>query len=253
MLRSVRLDRVALRAAALSYLTLLSLVPLATLALALLQGVGLEGLGQRVRGFLLNELGLSRESAVALHDLIARANVAAVGSLSVVLLLFSSLALLLNVEGAINEAWDIATPRPLLRRLTRALALLLLGPVLLGIALAVSAHLRHDALPVGIARLLGPGPVLLVFAMLLALYLLAPNTRVHPALAALSALAAAVAWETAKRGYALVAIYAFRQNALVYGSLAAIPVLMLWIQLSWLIVLGGARLNCTLQGLFRRG
>jgi membrane protein len=89
--------------------------------------------------------------------------------------------------------------------------------------------------------------------MLLTLYLLAPNTRVRPALAAISALIAAVAWETAKRGYSLVALYAFRQNALVYGSLAAIPVLMLWIQLSWLIVLGGARLNCTLQSFGRRG
>jgi membrane protein len=251
MFRSTRLDRVALRAAALSYLTLLALVPLATLALALLQGVGLAGLGQRVRGFLLYELGLSPETATQLHELIARANVAAVGSLSILILLGSSLALVLNVEGAVNEAWDIPKPRPVAQRLIRALALLLLGPVLLGVGLAVSAHLRHDA-PVGVARLLGPGPVLLVFSMLLALYLLAPNTRVRAPLAALSALIAAVAWEAAKRGYAFVAIYSFRQNALVYGSFAAIPVLMLWIQLSWLIVLAGARLNCALQSLGRR-
>jgi membrane protein len=253
MLRSMRLDRVALRAAALSYLTLLALVPLATLALALLQGVGLAGLGLRVRGFFLGQLALSPETAEQFHELIARANVAAVGSLSVLILLGSSLALVLNVEGAVNEAWDIAKPRPVARRLIRALAVLLLGPVLLGIGLAVSAHLRHDALPSGLARLLGPGPVLLVFCLLLALYLFAPNTRVRPLLAALSALVAAVAWEAAKRGYALVAIYSFRQNALVYGSLAAIPVLMLWIQLSWLIVLAGARLNCALQSLGRRG
>jgi membrane protein len=249
----MRLDRVALRAAALSYLTLLSLVPLATLALALLQGVGLEGLGLRVRGFLLNELGLSPETAQQLHDLIAHANAAAVGGLSVLILLGSSLALVLNVEGAVNEAWDIAKPRPVAQRFLRAIAVILLGPVLLGVALAASAHLRHDALPVGLARLLGPGQIVLVFSILLALYLLAPNTRVRPLLATLSALVATVAWEAAKRGYALVAVYSFRQNALVYGSLAAIPVLMLWIQLSWLIVLGGARLNCALQSLGRRG
>jgi membrane protein len=254
MLRSLRLDRLALRAAALSYLTLLALGPLATLALMLLETIGLQGLGLRVREFLLAELGFSRETALQFEELISRANAQAVEGFSGLLLLGSSLALLLNIEGAINEAWGIAKPRPLMRRLVRAIGLLMLGPVVLGIALAVSAYLRRVPLPVELVRLRGPGPeVLLIFSILFVLYLLAPNTKVGPLIAALCALASALVWEAAKRGYAFVAIHAFQQNALVYGSLAAIPVLMLWIQLSWLIVLGGSHLNWALQSLRRRG
>jgi membrane protein len=254
MARSLRLDRLALRAAALSYLTLLALVPLATLALMLLETIGLQGLGQRVRGFLLSELGLSRETALLFEQLISRANAQAVEGLSGLLLLGSSLALLINIEGALDEIWGVAKPRPLMRRLLRAIGLLMLGPVLLGIALALSARLSHVPFPIELGRLLGPGPeVLLIFSILFVLYVLGPNTKVAPLIAGLSALAAALVWEAAKRGYAFIAIHAFQQNALVYGSLAAIPVLMLWIQLSWLIVLGGSHLNHALQSLGRRG
>ena len=242
--RAVELDRLTLRAAALTYLSALALVPLGGLTLSVLGLLGLRGQGLAVQGFVTGQLGMSPEIAQWVRSAMAQANPAEVGGISGLLVLGSASALLLNVETTVNEIWGIRTKRPLGRRLAFCAGVLALGPLLLGATLALTrAPLREAVMRLPLLGWrLGARSMLLVFLGLFSLYALAPHARVRSAAAAGAAALAAPAWEIAKHVYAVVAAGAFRRNALIYGSLAAIPVLLLWVHVSWIIVLGGARL-----------
>jgi membrane protein len=247
-LRHLQLGTLPLRTAALTLYSFLAIVPLGALALALLQVLGLQPLGEQVRRFLLSQLGVVHGTAPQLDELLSRADAGRVGSLAGILFLVSSTALLLNIEEALNEIWR-AKPRPFGRRLLVSLGVLTFGPLCLGVSLAVTAVLRR--LPFSEVRLpfltFAIFPTALVFVGLFALYRFAPNARVSPWAAAVGALLAAPGWEFAKQVYGTIAIRAYNQNALVYGSLAAIPILLLWLQLSWGIVLLGGRIAFGVQ------
>jgi membrane protein len=242
-LRHLQLSTLPLRSAALTFYSFLAIVPLGALALALLEVLGLGPLQEEVRRFFLAQFGIVHGTEQQLEELLSRADAARVGSLAGVLFLISATALLLNIEEALNEIWR-AKPRPFGRRLLVSLGVLTFGPLCLGISLAITTLLRR--LPFTEVHLpflkFAIFPSALVFAGLFALYKFAPNAHVSPWAAAVGALIAAPGWEMAKQGYAAIAVRAYSQNAMVYGSLAAIPVLLLWMQLSWVIVLLGGRL-----------
>ncbi|MHB1846528.1 MAG: YihY/virulence factor BrkB family protein [Deltaproteobacteria bacterium] len=246
---AIELDRLTLRAAALTYLSSLALVPLGGLALSVLGLLGLRGQGVAVRQFIMGQLGLSPEIARWVGGAMAQANAAEVGGVSGLLLVGSAGGLLLNVEATFNEIWGVERPRSIGRRLLFCAVVLAAGPLCLGASLAVtSAPLRSVVMRLPILGWpLAARPILLVFLGLFALYALAPNAKVRLGAAAVAAAVAAPAWEIAKHVYGVIAAGAFQRNALIYGSLAAIPALLLWIQVSWLIVLGGARLARSLE------
>ena len=239
-----------LRAAALTYYTFLALVPLMALSLGLLEGLGLTQFSLQVRRFFLSELGVVHDASVSLGSLLSRAETRAVVSLSGLLFLVSTTALLVNIESALDEIFGAGTRRPVRVRALRYLALFALGPLGLGGSLLMTALWRGTrlghAIPIGGFTLVA-GPLTLALGSLWLLYRFVPNAQVSAGAAALGALAAAPTWELAKQIYATVAIAAYQHNAAIYGPLAAVPVLLLWIQLSWVIVLLGARLGAAVQ------
>src|SRR5450432_2208745 len=141
-LRHLQLGTLPLRTAALTFYSFLAIVPLGALALALLEVLGLQTLGEQVRRFLLSQLGVVHGTAPQLDEFLSRADAGRVGSLAGVLFLISSTALLLNIEEALNEIWR-AKPRPFGRRLLVSLGVLTFGPLCLGVSLAVTAVLRR--------------------------------------------------------------------------------------------------------------
>jgi len=247
-LRHLQLGALPLRTAALTFYSFLAIVPLGALALSILEVLGLESLSGEVRRFFLAQFGIVHGTEQQLDELLSRADAARVGSVAGLLFLVSSTALLLNIEEALNEIWR-AKPRPFGRRLLVSLGVLTFGPLCLGISLAITAILRR--LPFSEVHLpfltFAIFPTALVFVGLFALYRFAPNAHVSPWAAAVGALLAAPGWEIAKQIYAAIAVRAYSQNAMVYGSLAAIPVLLLWMQLSWVIVLLGGRISFGVQ------
>lgn len=246
---SGQFERLTLRAAALTYLSSLALVPLGALALAVLGFVGLRSQGVLLKQIVLANLGLSRETALEVGALMSQADAGAASGLSGLLLLGAAAALFFQIEAAFNEIWEVKRKRPLGRRLLFFLGAIVAGPFCLGLSILLTSTVGRSAvmeIPL-VHWSLAIRPILLVFLGLFALYQLAPNSRVQPFAAALAAALAAPAWEIAKHAYAVFAVRAFQRNALIYGSLAAIPVLLLWIQLSWFIVLVGAQIARSIQ------
>jgi membrane protein len=245
-----RLGTLPLRAAALTYYTFLGLVPLAALSLAILRLLRLEVLASKVRGFFLSEFGFTHETSLKIDSLLSRADAKLVGSVSGLLFFMSAAALAFNVEAALDEIFRASKPRTLGRRALGYLGLFTLGPLCLGLSLLVTAFWqgsRPARLPIP-GFTLAIGPFVLALLCLFLLYRFGPNAEVTSWAAALGALVAGPSWEIAKQLYASLAVRAYHQDAAIYGPLAAIPVLLLWIQVSWFIVLGGARLSAAIQG-----
>jgi membrane protein len=251
-LQHLQLGNLLLRAAALTYYSFLAIVPLGALALAVLEVQGFSDLEEEVRRFFLAQFGVVRGTDQQLGELLSRADAGRVGSVAGLLFLVSATALLVNIEEALNEIWR-AKPRPFGMRLLASLGVLAFGPLCLGISLGLTAGLRRMHYELQLPFLsLAVFPTALVFIGLFALYRFAPNAKVSAWAALLGALVAAPGWEIAKQIYAAIAVRAYSQNAMVYGSLAAIPVLLLWLQLSWIIVLLGGKLAYGVQYGLRR-
>ncbi|HEX7915015.1 YihY family inner membrane protein, partial [Rudaea sp.] len=178
------------------------------------------------------------------------ANAGKATAISILVLLFSVISLMMSIEDAFNRIWRVPTGRPLTSRLLMYWAVLTAGPILMVGALAISSYVF--ALPMLAqagesfqikARLLGILPFLISWFMLTAIYVLVPNCRVRLRHAVIGALIAAIASELAKRGFTSYVGKSYNQ---VYGALAIIPMFIVWIYLSWIVVLVGASVASTL-------
>lgn len=251
VVRGFGAERLLLRGAALTYLTIVSMVPLLSVLLLALQTLRLVDFQEPVRRFLFENLavGVRENVADALSAVIANAGSTSGSGVGVLLLLVSAVLLLRNIEKAFDDLWGIHAPRPLARQLPRYLGLLVAGPVVLGLSLAATAALRTWAaiheLP-GLQRLLSLVPLLLSAAGFTLLYLIAPAARVRWRPALVAGVLAALVWELAKLLFGFYAAYAVR-NDYLYGPLVAIPLFLVWIYVSWLTVLFGGRLAFAIQ------
>ncbi|HCF59174.1 MAG TPA: ribonuclease BN [Myxococcales bacterium] len=243
-------EKIALRASALTYISILSLVPLLAVAFAIVRALGQESLRASVHDFIFTNLapGTAEDVGRYLDEFIARASSSAMGGVGGVFLLFSAVTLLHNIESSLNEIWGVKRPRPLLQRVLIYWCVLSLGPLGLGFSLGAGATMRAMVersvqVPPGLMMLVPLSVTVVVFTFL---YVAAPNARVRFRTGLVSAIVAGGAWELAKWGYTLYAARSIRYSA-IYGSLGAIPLFLLWVYLSWLILLFGARLAFALQ------
>lgn len=252
-LRHFRGDDIGLRAGALTYISVFSLVPLVTLALLLLSSLHQEQFHDRLDTFVKEALapgvapGIRQGSAALLEGFIHAASSRAASLMSFLTLVFTAGTLLKNLDTSINDLWAVRKKRPWPTRVFHYGLALTLGPPLLAFSLVgtmelravlAGAHVPHALLWLGSFC----SPVLGLWV----LYLYAPNApvRVRPALG--GALVAGLGWSLAKVAYAAFAAQTFRYN-LLYGSLGAAPLFLLWVYLSWLLVLTGARVAYAIQ------
>jgi membrane protein len=243
--------RVQLRAAALTYLTVVSLVPFLAVVLYVLQVFDVFRVGEEVRTFVSDNLAVGSRGAVqpTLDRLVSNASRAGAVRIGFLLLVVSSVLLLRNIERAFDDLWGVGRRRPLSRQIPRYLGVILVGPIALGLSLAVTAAFRatvelYSFPGAGLVATLLP----LVFSILgfATLFLLAPPARVQPKAALGGAVVAALAWEAAKVLYTAYAARSVGADVL-YGPLGALPLFLVWIYVSWLITLFGARFAYALQ------
>ena len=158
---------------------------------------------------------------------------------------------MLTIDRAFNNIWRVSRPRPLVQRLILYCGLLTVGPVLIGASLSLTSYLI--TLSLGFIEETHAGKVLVlkVIALLLTsiafafMYLIVPNRRVRSRDALVAGLAAGLCFEAMKQGFG-VFIAHFPTYKLVYGTFAVLPIFLLWIYVSWLIVVGGAVLTAVL-------
>ena len=237
-------------AAALSYATILALVPLLAVSLSIASAAGHDVLRDRVRDFAFAFLapGIRQSSMTVLESFIDRATSGGVISISGVALFFSALMLLRNIEVAFNKIWGVPANRSWPRRVAIYVVVLLFGPVLLGASLALGTWLSAAIEGRGLRALgwVAVGPFLVAVTALTILYKMAPNARVQKRAAFAGALVAGVAFNVVKHGYAVYVAHAVSYSV-IYGSLAALPLFLVWLYITWVVVLYGARLAYAMQ------
>lgn len=250
-------ERISLRASALTYISIFSLVPLLAVTLALVSALGPQGLHQYVRAFLFDVLapGIREDGAAVLDRFLRGASTTTAGSLGFVALAFSAASLLRNLDSSINEIWNVRRKRGLAVRISFYALILVVGPVLLALSLAgmgMLSRLVRFYFPFA-GELLAVGGALISISGFTLLYFVAPAAGVRFRSALAGGLVAGFGWDLAKHLYGALAERAFHASP-VWGSLGAIPLALTWIYVSWLLLLFGARLSYAVQfAWFSRG
>jgi len=248
-------ERCVQTAGSLTYTTLLALVPLATVALAVATAFPVfdQIIGAlqdfMVENFLPDARGID---TIAEQINVFTRNVGRLTAIGLIFLAVTAVMLMLTVDEAMNRIFRVPRRRALLQRAMTYWAVLTLGPVLIGGSLSATSFaiaqsfggLNLDIIADAILRVL---PFIFTCAALTLLYAVVPNRRVEWRHALVGGILAGVVFELAKRGFALW-LSSFGTYALIYGAFAAIPIFLLWLYLSWLVVLAGATFTAILPG-----
>jgi membrane protein len=250
-------DHLLLRASGLAYFTVLSVVPLLAVAVSIASAVGV-GSASFVDWVVGTLAATSPEARATIRGLIEGANFAGLGTLSAALLFLTTVLAIGRLESDFNGIWGVSQARPLGRRLTDYLAVVVVGPLLGGVSLSLTTTLESQ---VALQRLLEiPGfatlydiglaqlPLVMLSLVLAFLYWFLPNTRVHPVSALIGGVPAAFLTLSAQRLYVAWGVGGARAD-LFFGSFAALALLFVWIYVFWAIVLFGAELAFAHQNL----
>jgi membrane protein len=240
-------------AGSLSFVTLLGLVPLATVAFAFVAQFPIfQDFLQVLERFLLRHLLPASASAVV-HEyvVVLAADAANVVGRSIVFVAVTAALAIDTIESEINEIWGVRKKRPLARRILVYLFGITVGPVILGATISlIGWTLAEVVATVPIQRALTAVlrevlPAALVIVGLTLLYRIAPARHVFWRYAVAGGALAGIAFEVTKRVFTWY-LTSFQSYEMLYGALAAVPALMFWIFLTWLIVLAGAAVAATL-------
>src|SRR5512138_2575630 len=249
-LRVLEGESVRLRAMALTYTTLFALVPAVVVAFSVVQAFAGQGGGitERIHEFLIENLAVGARSTLEpyLDKFIANAHLASAGFVGGALLLWSGIGLMSDVERAVNDIWSIRRRRPFKQQVIMYWVGLTLGPLLLAASVMASHAARSWAAGSGVRFLGVVTGVLLTCIFFTAVYFLVPATKVELRAAAIGGAVAGVVWEGAKWGYAIFVGKSVRYHA-IYGAVAAVPIFLLWLYVSWTLMLFGAKVAFIVQ------
>jgi membrane protein len=252
-------DSCKFRASALTFYSLLAIVPVLALLFGVAKGFGLQ---KRVEAEILESFKGQEEIAQRIvafaNSLLANAQGGLVAGVGILLLLWSVMKVLGNIEHSFNEIWGVTKPRSLGRKFSDYFSLILVCPILLAVAssttVVVSSHARQ--LLEGIPLLNSLEPVLLLPLKLLPygalwvtftfLFIFMPNTKVKLKAGLIAGVVSGTLFQIVQWAYINLQIGAAQYSA-VYGSFAALPLFLIWLQMSWLILLFGAEIAFAVQ------
>lgn len=256
LLERFREDRLGLTASSLTFTTLTAMVPFFAVALAVFTAFPIFGHAEHaLQKWLIDSLippNISRQVLGYLTQFAGQASKLGVAGLAV--LLVTAIALVLTIDKTLNAIWRVRRPRPLAQRVLIYWAAITLGPLVLGGSLALTSYAVTasrgvvSALPGGVRLLLDTIEFLVFAGGLAAMYRYVPNTQVRWGHAWAGGLFVSICIEIAKK---LLALYlaAVPTYSVVYGTFATLPILLLWVYLTWIIVLLGAVIAAYLPSL----
>ncbi|CAE6882898.1 hypothetical protein ACOMICROBIO_GDFFDHBD_00341 [Vibrio sp. B1REV9] len=252
LLKRMTHDRVNVNAGYLAYITLLSIVPMLTVLLSILSKFPVfANVGEVLQGYIIDNFVPASGDAVrtALQEFVANTGkMTAVGG---AFLFVAALMLISNIDKNLNYIWRVSDKRRPVFSFSMYWMVLTLGPIMVGASIAATSYvtslrlIENETLSGAYDLFLRWLPLLLSFFAFMGLYLLVPNKKVYLTHASLGAAAAAILFEFSKKGFAFY-ITQFPSYQLIYGALAAIPILFVWVYLCWLIVLIGAEVTASL-------
>ncbi|XQW84710.1 virulence factor BrkB family protein [Thalassotalea piscium] len=257
-IEKIRVEQIHVSAGYLSYVTLMSLVPLIVVTLSVMTAFPIfSDIREVIESFLYENFLPAAGDAVKGHITGFVANASKMSAVAISFLFLFALLLISSIDKALNNIWKITRKRRLLTAFSMYWMILTLGPVLVGSSLVATTYIV-SLVSLGDYDILGFSNYLMralpVFTSLIAfliLYMIVPNKVVKFKYAFSGALLAALLFEVAKKGFALYITHLPSYKA-IYGALASIPILFLWVYLSWLVVLFGALFTVTLEEFNRK-
>lgn len=247
--REIRDAQLMLFASSLAYTTILSLIPLLAVSLSIFQAFGgMERLYETIEPLIIQYLAenASDEATRTIRSFIGNIHAGALGATGLIGLIFTSMALLSSAETAINRVWKAEIKRSLFHRIAGYWLFITLGPVAMAFAVGTATSAQ-----VPLQHLIpsGTGSFLLSTLVFFAIYKWVPNRNVDWKPALISATLISILMSLARAGYGLYTKN-FVSYDKIYGSLAAIPILLFWIYIVWLVILTGAAVTVALQKRF---
>ena len=251
--RRVSQERLPQVAGSLTFTTTLALVPLLTIALAIFTTFPVfNNFRAALNAYFVQTMMPKAITNTIIANLTQFASKATgLSAVGAVLLVLTSIAMMGMIERAFNQIWRVKTPRPVVQRVTIYWALVTLGPLLFGLSMTATSQLflatssLAKVSPFASTLFYTTVSVALTTGAYTLLYMGVPNRAVHWRDAAWGALVAALAFEVAKRLFGMF-VRQFPTYAIIYGALAALPLFLLWLYVSWMITLVGALLAAAL-------
>ncbi len=252
--------RLGMTASSLTFTTVLALVPLFTLGLAIFTAFPIFAqVQEQLQRWLIESLvpeSISRQVLGSLTQFSRKAS--RLGLVGLIAVVATSLALLVTIDRTLGQIWRVSRQRPWGQRVLIYWAGITLGPLLLGGSLAISSYLftgylsgLGDWLPVSVRNLLDLVEFCLLVACVTGLYYYLPNTRVDWRHALTGGVVVAVGLELAKKVLALYLAQMPTYSA-IYGAFSAVPILLVWIYVAWVVVLLGAVVTASLPEIGRQ-
>ncbi|MBI5186811.1 MAG: YihY/virulence factor BrkB family protein [Nitrospinae bacterium] len=242
-------------ASSLAFTTALSLVPILALSFAVAKGFGAQDLLQPI---IVSQAltGPAAEVVPKIIEYVNKTDVKPLGSIGLVVLVFSALNVLGKIEQSFNKVWGVTQARTFFRRFSDYLSVLTIGPILLIGAVGLSTTLSSNTIT---QKLLEIGlfagfmkiflltlPWLCIILALTFLYIFVPNTKVRFLPAMLAGTIAGSGWQITQFGYIHFQVGIAKYNA-IYGTFATVPIFLAWVYVSWVIVLVGAEISFACQ------
>ncbi len=254
-LRGFDEDKCMLRASALTYFSLLSIVPVVAMAFGIAKGFGFENILEKE---LLTKFPNQQEVITYVvgfaRTFLENTRGGLVAGVGIALLFWTVIKVLGNIEKSFNDIWGIKKSRPIGRKFSDYLSVMIICPILLLISSSIMVFITSQVkfITDKFTLLSAIGPVIFFFLKLLPycilwalftfIYLFMPNTKVNFKAGLLGGIAAGTIYQIVQKAYIVFQIGVAKYNA-IYGSFAALPLFLVWIQVSWLIVLLGAEIS----------
>jgi len=247
-------DRASVRAAALTYFTMLSIVPIFAIAFAIARNFGFE---DRMHEVISNNMQgqdeIMKWVTGMVDSLLNKTRGGVLAGVGGIVLFWSVIQVLNNIEASFNDIWQIRKSRSPMRKFSDYLAIMILTPFAIGISGTVMVKIQTTAesfelLKPLVGFLFKTVPYVSIWVLFTMVYIVMPNTKVKLRYALIAGIFAGTVALIFQSLYQDLQIGVFRFNTL-YGSIAAIPLFLLWLQITWLIVLMGAEISFAYQNI----
>ena len=248
-------DKCQLRASALTFYSLISIVPVVAMAFGIAKGFGFD---RHLEQQLLDQFQ-GQEEVIArvitfADSLLTNTKGGLIAGVGIIVLFWAVIKVLGNIEASFNDIWGIREARSWGRKFSDYLSVMLLGPVLMIVSSSITVFITTQVTLIMekisllgifspfISFLLKALPYGIIWVLFTFLYIFMPNTKVHFKSGLLAGIIAGTIYQIVQFGYITFQVGAAKYNA-IYGSFAALPLFLIWLQLSWLIVLFGAEFS----------
>lgn len=259
--REFRENRIQLRASALTYYSMLSIVPVAAMAFGIAKGFGF----QRKLEVQLRNLAAEREELAEVleyvinfaNSMLENINSGLITGVGLVLLLWSVMKVLGNIESSLNAIWQIHRPRAFIRKFSDYFSMMLVAPILFFLSSSITVFLSNAISGDGVLAeqlntllqfLVKLIPYALIYLLFTIVYVVMPNTKVSFKYGLFGGLIAGTVFQVTQTLYFFIQSEAVRASA-IYGTFVTLPLFLIWLQLSWLIVLLGAEISFAYQNI----